>query len=441
MDDTKWQPEPVLDAQALIDRTGLGNALLVLRIKLAFPAEVFALAVRPLIDGWAEFVQLLPVTGSPVFDHPGGQLQRAVTAALRALDRRRTQILPRGAAPEVIGAQAHRWTYAVFVAALLRDAACVLDGLWVWLPGGADSPRLWDPARGSMRSCGALTYLCAALPPGQTAARIDPALGEQLFHQLVPPAVQHWLAEDVALRTELSACLVHRPGDFLGDLSGDCSGACSDQGGIIKQLLALDAPAPRPPVAPAPGPGHDLDPVAPRPAMTGPVTNGATLDAVVEVVPAVAEVPDRSVVQAPLVLAGPACASSALARQFMAWLDQGLRGGGLAVNSPQAFVHRVAAGLLLVAPQIFREFARQEGLGKGPVADVVRRVQREVLRQRWHQLAVQGGNILCFEQRRRDGSIALIKGVLIRLPQQHLGVLPAIDPTLLRSDPAPGPVP
>ena len=35
--------QPVLDAQSLIDRLGLGNAIGVLRIKLAFPAEVFAL--------------------------------------------------------------------------------------------------------------------------------------------------------------------------------------------------------------------------------------------------------------------------------------------------------------------------------------------------------------------------------------------------------------
>ena len=44
---------PVLDAQSLMDRLGLGNAIRCLRIKLAFPAEVFALAVQPLIDDHA----------------------------------------------------------------------------------------------------------------------------------------------------------------------------------------------------------------------------------------------------------------------------------------------------------------------------------------------------------------------------------------------------
>jgi len=94
----------VQDAHALIDQLVLGNAIGVLRIKLAFPAEVFALAARPLIDGYAEFVQMLPVqrTGSGRFGRPGGQLQRGLTTALSALERRRGQILPRGAAPEII---------------------------------------------------------------------------------------------------------------------------------------------------------------------------------------------------------------------------------------------------------------------------------------------------------------------------------------------------
>lgn len=146
---------PVLDAQSLIDRLGLVNAVGVLRIKLAFPAEVFALAARPLIEGYSEFLQMLPVQrmGSSRFGRPGGQLQRGLTTALRALDRRRGQILPRGAAPEVIGAQAHRWTYAIFVAALLRDVVRVSEGCRVWIKKDFVQPYAWDPAVGSMRAC------------------------------------------------------------------------------------------------------------------------------------------------------------------------------------------------------------------------------------------------------------------------------------------------
>ena len=126
---------PVLDAQALIDGLGLGSAIGVLRIRRAFPAEAFALAALSLLGGYAEFVEMLPMRGlgSDRFGRPGGQLQRGPSTVLHARDRRRGQMLPHGVAPEVIGAQAHRWTYSVFVTALLRDVALTSQGLRVRL--------------------------------------------------------------------------------------------------------------------------------------------------------------------------------------------------------------------------------------------------------------------------------------------------------------------
>src|SRR5574341_324492 len=50
--------------QALIERTRTEPVVERLRIKLGFPREVFERAVSPLIEGYAEFVQLLPAPGS-----------------------------------------------------------------------------------------------------------------------------------------------------------------------------------------------------------------------------------------------------------------------------------------------------------------------------------------------------------------------------------------
>ena len=154
---------PALCAQAIIDRSGAANLIVLLRVRMGFPAESFALAARPLIDGYAEFVQLRPMPGSSRYCGPGGQLQRGLVTALRALDHRRGQILPRNAPPEILGALAHRWTYAVFAAALLRD-----------LGGG--------PSDDSVR----------------------------MFERWVPPIVQAWLAEHPPLMAELRAVLVGR---------------------------------------------------------------------------------------------------------------------------------------------------------------------------------------------------------------------------------------
>lgn len=152
---------PTLCAQAIIDRSGTANLIVLLRVRMGFPAESFALAARPLIDGCAEFVQLRPIPGSSRYDGPGGQLQRGLVTALRALDHRRGQILPRNAPPEILGALAHRWTYAVFAAALLRDVG---EG------------------------------------PSDDRVRI--------FERWVPPSVQAWLAEHPPLMAELRAVLV-----------------------------------------------------------------------------------------------------------------------------------------------------------------------------------------------------------------------------------------
>lgn len=155
--ESEW---PALSAQAIVDRSGAANLIVLLRVRMGFPAESFALAARPLIDGYAKFVRLRPIPGSSRYGGPGGQLQRGLVTALRALDHRRGQILPRNAPPEILGALAHRWTYAVFAAALLRDA------------GRAQSDD-------SMR----------------------------MFERWVPPIVQAWLAEHPPLMEELRAVL------------------------------------------------------------------------------------------------------------------------------------------------------------------------------------------------------------------------------------------
>ena len=407
--------QPVLDAQSLIDTLGvglgLGNAIAVLRIKLAFPPEVFALAARPLIDGHAEFVQMLPVSGSGRFGTLGGQLSRALATAIRALDRRRAQILPRGAAPEVIGAQAHRWTYAVFVAALLRDLAQVSNGMRVWMQMGASIPRAWSPAAGPMRACGALGYRFETLPGGALSDEVDPAIALRVFERCVPAPIQDWLREDQALMTELRACL-----------SG-----LADPAGVISELVAIDIP------------GNSL--AHPPAVSAAPRTPAATPAAVVRAPAA----PTVTTVDSPEFLEQVNSVESVLAGQFMAWLKQGVQGGRLPVNTPDALVYVVAEGLLLASPRIFREFATQIG-GSEPLFDAARRVQREVLREGWHLRADRGLSIFCYgtgryARGRSDPETTRINGIVIREPQRFIQPLPDIDPALVRLADGVGPSP
>ena len=389
--------QPVLCAQSLIDHLNLGNAIRCLRIKLAFPAEVFALAAQPLIEAHAEFVQMLPVSGRVQLGPAGGQLHRAFVKVLRSLDRRRSQILPRGAAPEVIGARAHRWTYAVFVSALLRDLRHVSDGMRVWMVMDG-VPRIWDPAAGSMRSGGALGYVVEPLPPGVVPDPLDAAAAWGLFERCVPAAIQDWLSEDPAVMAELRACL----------------GGDAEPDSVLSELVASDAPGRQPVRA------RLLSPASAVPAATSLVEPSATtLQTVITVDPTefLEDVlPDES----------------ALARQFMMWLNQGLLDGSFSINKPDALVYGVAEGLLLASPRIFREFAKQQFAGPESAADAAKRVQREVLREGWHLRADRGVNILCYDRKRSDRGSTRINGIVIREPQRFLHALPAIDSALVR---------
>lgn len=149
-----------LSAQEVLKRSGVTDLVVLVRVRMGFPPETFALAAQTLIERYAEYVQLESVSGSRRYGGPGGRLHRALAIVLRALDHRRGQILPRNAPPETLGALAHRWTYAVFAAALLRDVGS-------------------EPAADAARR----------------------------FEGWVPELIQRWLREDAALIAELRAVL------------------------------------------------------------------------------------------------------------------------------------------------------------------------------------------------------------------------------------------
>src|SRR5690349_1246499 len=83
-----------LSFKSLVDLTGNGALVDLLRIKLGFPNEVFERVVGPVIEGYAEFAQLLPVPQSEHPAGPGSLFTRGLELGSRALDYRRGQILP-----------------------------------------------------------------------------------------------------------------------------------------------------------------------------------------------------------------------------------------------------------------------------------------------------------------------------------------------------------
>ncbi len=375
-----------LQDEALVD---------LIRIKMGWASEVFEPVVRPVIEGYAAFVQAPPATESLQQAHSGARFTHALQVGSRALDFRRGQILPRGAAPEVIGAQAHRWTYAVFVAALLHD----------------------DRHEG---------------------------LAVQLLNRFVPPLVLEWLAADSELMRELVAFLSgddSAPTGAIRELVRRAAGQSPSRdlrpSGRCDPKVQEAVPAPSPLGVKAEG---DVEGFTTASTTTVAMGQPALPVEETEYLEGVDDDPPKSVLPSSLkstaAESGLAQASDG-ARCFMDWLQQGLADGTLPVNAAGALIHFVPEGMLLVSPRIFREFATRfgdDGNSPAPAAgdpDIGKSIQRQFLRAGWHRRAGKGVNMLSYQVMRGERAVSQLSGVVIPKPERFIHPVPAINPALV----------
>jgi integrating conjugative element relaxase (TIGR03760 family) len=477
---------PVLTSDVLIERTGTKPLVDVLRTKLGFPPEMFDGAVQPVIAAFAEFVQLLPATESHHHAEPGGLFTHTVEVVNLALDLRRGQILPRGAAPEAIGEQAHRWTYAVFVAALLHEVGKPIADSRVAIRKGAAGSELWSPLAGSMLACGATSYRVEFAEHALRRYELHGKLPVLLLNRFVPESILGWFSADGALVREL---LSHLAGDKAGD-EGVLHELVSraDAESVRRNLLSGSrvrfATARRVPlITQASGQTSKADEELPRDQPganasspeTGGTTRAATIDEPVETVTeaeeyleaveertrtgtetAEASTPDsrpatpmlRSPVEPAWIggagglrPSGEGAPEAAI--RFMGWVQEGLASGELRFNESGALVHFVPEGMFLVSPRIFREFAKVHGEdGRGAVetgdeAQLGKGVQRQLLRAAWHVRADKGVNILTYQVGRGDRAISQLSGVVIEEPARFVNPVPPANPVLARAAPSP----
>lgn len=374
-----------IDLPVLIERTGTRALVDLLRIKLGFPRDVFERAVSPLIEGYAEVAQWRPAPDSAIHARPGGLFVRGLELGSRALDLRRGQILPRGAAPEVIGVHAHRWSFAVLVAALLHGVRCN--------------------------------------PPEVNAL--------QVFERAVPAPVREWLSEDPTLMRELLAFLSDgesASAGAIGDLVRRAAGQHSSVDASFHTQVTQPTSVEQPDVELPSEPALPVHPV---------VTNAEA-----EFLEAVEDVPRESREQALRAESGLA-AGPDLAGSFMSWLRQGLADGSIRANQSGAFVHFVAEGMLLVSPRIFREFARQfsgavagEQYDRSDGIDIGKPIQRQLLRSGWHVRADKGVNILPYQVMRGERIVSRLSGIVISEPGRFIDKVLPINPLLVRSNEA-----
>jgi hypothetical protein len=425
-------------------RLGTKGLIDQLRVRLGFPPEVFARAVLPVIERYVEFVQHLPAPQSEQHMFPGGLCARSMEVAIRALDYRRAQILPRGAAPEVIGAQAHRWTYAVFAAALIYEADRALAYLRVRILGGAAS-ETWHPHSGPMTECGVVSYRVEV--SGDAVFETQRTLPPRLLEHLVPASVLEWLAADADLMQALSHFLSGNRVAAAGAirelvLRASASAQSRDAPQGVKEEPPPQQTTPAQPVESAHANTAFHDGPASGTAAGPRLTSATTKEA------ESAEAQDEYLED--FEVAGPKSAKSAtlhpsmshgsdVAIGFMAWLRESVADGTHSFNAPGSLVHFVPEGMLLVSPRIFREFAKWCGergaidpAHAGSVAEIGKSIQREVLRARWHLRAPNGVNICTYDVIRHGRAVSRIAGVVLPNPERFVDHVPVVNSALVR---------
>ncbi|WP_454696709.1 MobH family relaxase [Achromobacter aegrifaciens] len=203
--DPRPAPSPrhleVLPARRLFDATRTSPLLEQIRQRMGFTPENFERDVSPLLEAFAEFVQLLPASESHHHAQPGGLLVHLLEVAAHALHFRDAYKLPMGVAPEEQTRLAARYTYAVLVAGLLHDVGKPVTDVLVQLQSASGDSKPWVPLGGTMREQGADWYTVEF--PAQRDYRKHERLSLPLLRTLVPGKALAWIGEHPPLMDEL----------------------------------------------------------------------------------------------------------------------------------------------------------------------------------------------------------------------------------------------
>ncbi len=124
---------------------------------------------------------------------------------------------------------------------------------------------------------------------------------------------------------------------------------------------------------------------------------------------------------APKLVPGPTTEPTPLAIAFIEWVQHGLASGNLTYNEPGSPIHFLPAGMALVSPRIFRDYA--ETVGESSNA-----VQQQVIAAGWNVKAAGNSNILHFAVVKRDGVRAgKLSAVVIEQPERWVSPLPPVN--------------
>ncbi len=199
---------PVRGFEGVVEATNTRSLVISVERRTRLSQSAFQRDCQPVLESLAEFVQMLPASESHHHAHPGGLWQHLLEVADIALTYRAGLELPPGADTEERKRLEHRWSVAVFTAALLHDVGKPVTDVKVFIY--AEDPRSgrpWTPLAGAMRAFGAQWYTVTFANPTERDYEAHAKLGAMLLHAFLPARTIRWLAEDSDVLNRLLAYL------------------------------------------------------------------------------------------------------------------------------------------------------------------------------------------------------------------------------------------
>ena len=161
---------------------------------LSFSEENFQQFAQPLLNNFAEFVQLLPETRNSYYSKTGGMLDHALERSYSALEKCRAYFLPGKTKTGVLTQPQTLWAYTLFSAAIFYGIGKIITDLSVELTDKYGKLiGQWHPLNGSMLKQSS-HYNYDFKPPGDDAFKRRLTL--LLARQLMPESGFRWIATD-----------------------------------------------------------------------------------------------------------------------------------------------------------------------------------------------------------------------------------------------------
>lgn len=185
-----------------------------------FSRSAFGRDCEPALRAFAEFVQKLPASECHHHAQPGGLWMHALEVVDAALTFRNGMEIPPGMTTELRKKLEHRWTFAVFAAALLHDVGKPVSDLRVTIfAADPTAGRRWAPLAGPMTTQGAQYYCVAFAEPGERDYKAHQKLAAMLLHRFLPASVIRWMSEESDVLQQLLAYLAGEdPEGILGSI-------------------------------------------------------------------------------------------------------------------------------------------------------------------------------------------------------------------------------